>query len=262
MAKPSRASNPQYHVQSLHEYVLAPLSAAASRLERERTEVATERDAFREFRERIADIEPAPRTAAPRCFAESTGRSPRTDALADVRSAYRETVMDVPHYESVYGEPLAGHAAAELRPELGHQLAETTSSSFTVPLREALRVAAQRAIDERQHLLERLDEEESSIKTARGEILELLRPLSTTVIPEWHRGTFLRRLDAIADRRQERLHARGDLPDDREYSLCTHLYDDAEWTYPVLTAVARVRETVTVGEGGESALSQRRCESL
>jgi len=262
MAKPSRASDPQYHVQSLHEYVLAPLSTAASRLEREQTEVATERDAFRAFRERIADVEPASRTTAPRCFAESTGRSPRADGLARVRSAYRETVMDVPHYERVYGEPLAEHAAAELGPELAHQLCEATAASFTVPLREALRVAAQRAVDERQSLLERLDAEEESVAAARSAVLELLRPLSTTVIPEWHRETFLRRLGAVADRRQERLHARGDIRDERDYSLCTHLYGETEWTYPVLTAVARVRETVTVGEDGERVPSRRRCESL
>lgn len=261
MSKTSRASNPQYHVHSLQEYVLGPLSTAASRIEHERAEVTNERDAFREFRDRVADIDTESASSIPQRIAESTGRRPPAEGLDRVREAYRETVMDVPHYEAVYDEPFVEHVAAEFGPELARQLHESTAVSFTPPLREALWMAAQRATYERRHFLELLDEEAASLEAARNGILDLLQSLSSTVIPEWHRETFVQGLTGVAERRQETLHTSDDLPAGYDHSLCTHLYDDEAWNYPVLTAVARVREGVTLGEPSENPSSRRIRES-
>jgi len=261
MSSTSRASNPQYHVDSLREYVLAPLSTAASHIEREQAELAVERDAFREFRERVTEIEPTPAASTPRRLAADRNGGGHSNSLDRVRSAYRETVMDVPHYEDVYEESFEAHVAAEFGSELAHQLCEESAASFTLPLRERLRVAAQRAIEERRALLDRLDDEGDSVAAARSDLAVVLQPLSSTVIPEWHRETFARRLDAIAERRQETLHDRGDLPDGSDYSLSTYLYRDDPWSHPVLTAVARVRETVTFEEGVDGRSSGRVHES-
>ncbi|MGB9965642.1 DUF7260 family protein [Halobacterium hubeiense] len=231
-------------MQSLHEYVLAPLLTAAARVDREQTEVAAERDAFAAFRDQVADVDSARPGTSQRCIATSKRDSA---ALERVWAAYRETVTGVAHYERVYGESAAEHAAFELGSSVAERLRDRRSATFTPAVKRAVLVAAQRAVDDRRALLARLDAEASSLDGAREGLGDLLEPLSSAVVPEWHRESFVRQLDAIAERRQNRLRERSDTTDGEKFYLIDHLYNDGTWTFPVLTGVARVQEAVTFG---------------
>lgn len=243
--------SPQYFVSSLRQYVLTPLSTAACRINREQTELNAERDAFEAFDERLQSITPEtpptrqhPATSAP----PYEQQADKTDCL---RTAYEETVMNVPHYERVYGEPLVEHVARESHARFADGFKHTTGVSFTAEYKRALRQRVWQSIKRREDLLETLAEESQSVTDARTTLKDISMLLQTTVIPEWHAETFTTQLDTVAERRQEILRTRNSIDHIDVHSLCAYLYADELWTYPVLTAVARMRETVSLESPGQ-----------
>jgi len=176
----------------------------------------------------------------------AAGRPAAADQMQRVRAAYRETVMSVPHYGEVYGEPLATNVAAEFGRDLAAGVRADGPMPLTQPCKNALRAAAAQAARERRTFLDVLDREAESVTSASAELTEILDNLDTTAVPEWHREAFADRLDRIAHDRQELIRAPRPLPSDDGHSLCDYLYRDEPWTYPVLTAVTRLREAVVL----------------
>lgn len=244
MSDAEREQNPQYFVRSLQQYVLAPVSTAARVVDEERTEVRAERDAYREFSERLAAIDSAPPTPPDRAT-RFTSDTATTDRIQRVRTAFRETVLDTPHYDDVYDESLLEHLAGEFGPEVADGLRPESSMSLSAPYKQKLGVKTARALSRRDNFLDTLDDEARSIESARSALAEVFGPLDTTIIPEWHCESFTERLDDVARHRQRTIRERDSVPQFDEHSVCTLLYDDEPWTYPVLTAVARTRETVS-----------------
>lgn len=232
-------------LQVLCRHVRDPLSTAERVVERERTEATAERDAFETFADRLAAIEAASSTTIPGQTATMAGQMAGSGQIERVRTAYRETVMDVPHYDEVYGEPLIENLTAEFGPDIAAGVRVDDRTSFTRPYKTALRTAATRAARERQSLVTTLDRERQSITRAHTDITDLLATVETTPLPERSREDFSDRLDRIARERQETLRARQSLPHLDGHSLCEYLYQREPWTYPVLTAVTRLREAVT-----------------
>lgn len=100
---------------------MAYLKSARPTLEEEQSRTTAERDDLMEFANRVADLSvestttaglPAGGTAS----AITTGHG--STGLDDVREAYRETVMAVPHYAEEYGESLEENMAIELDDEV------------------------------------------------------------------------------------------------------------------------------------------------
>jgi hypothetical protein len=58
------------------------------------------------------------------------------------------------------------------------------------------------------------------------------------------RGEFEGTLDDLAQSRQSLIQRRDPTSRTDGHDICEYLYRDAEWTYPVLTAVTRFRTTV------------------
>jgi len=238
--------SPDLVLQSLHQYVRAPLGTAERVLERERTETTAERDAFEAFSERLSTIEAAIETVGPSQAPLVAGRSGAADQLQRVRAAYRETVMSVPHYDDVYGESLLENVTAEFGSDLAAGIGPAESQTLTQPHKTTLRTAAAQAVQDREAFVEALDRETQSLADARTALGELLTPLNTTTIPECHRAAFTDQLDLIAQDRQETLGTRRSLSRLDGHSLCAYLYQDHSWTYPALTAATRLRDTVVL----------------
>lgn len=236
---------PRLFLQALRQHVRAPLDTADQIVEREHTETTAERDAFETFAKRITTIDTGRATTNPG-HATAARRTATADQMDRVRTAYRETVMRVPHYDAVYGESLADNVAAEFREDLAADLRADSPMSLTPPYKNALRAAAMQTVQERQAFLDALDREAQAITTARTELTDLLTSIDTTAIPDWHRQTFTDRLDPIAHDRQDNLGTRPALPRHDGHSLCEYLYQTEPWTYPVLTAVTRLREAVVL----------------
>lgn len=244
MSNTSSERNPQYFVHSLQQYVLAPLSASMRLVDRERTEVNVEQEAFEEFRERLAGIDPAP--IPPDRATQIAGHASMTDRVDRVRTAYRETILSMPHYDDAYDEPLVEHLANEFGAAVADGIRPGSSVSFTAPYKNALEAKTTRAIRRREDFLETLDGEARSLEAARTDLSDVFAALDTTIIPEWHCESFTERLDTVAERRQQTIQERDSIPCFDEHSLCAYLYEEEPWTYPVLTAVARTREAVSL----------------
>jgi hypothetical protein len=229
--------------ESLQSHVLAPLATAESVLDQEYEEVDAERRAFEEFRERVAGIETIanasaiPATRAP--LTENRSRAPER-----VRSAFRETVMAVEHYDEVYGESLVEHVAAELADELAAGLRRDAHLHFTPLFKRTLLTAIDSAIDQRETFCSILAGERESLTRSRDGLLTISDELDGTRVPAGAKIDLTEALDEIASQRQETFAGRTASPRTNGHDLCAYLYGDCNWTYPVLTAVTRLRGAV------------------
>lgn len=245
MAETDHKKHPHQFLNSLRRHILEPLSTADRALERERTEVAAERDAFESFIERLMTITPEnePVVEGPPLTVTVSELAP--NRMDRVHAAYRETVMSVAHYDDVYGESLAENIAAEFGPDLAEGV-HGDGLPLTPSYKNALRRAAAEAVQERRVFIDVLDRESQSIELARTELTDLITELDTTIIPEWYRETFTTKLDRVAQERQETLRTRRSLPRTENHALTEYLNHEEPWTYPVLTAVTRMRESVVL----------------
>ncbi|WP_257628946.1 DUF7260 family protein [Haloplanus salinarum] len=228
----------------LREHVLEPLSRTGGIIEAEREEVEAERRAFVRFRDRVADVE----TVTPsRCSTGSTlvaaPEQRSTKSLDRVRVAFRETVMSVDHYSEVYGEALEEFAAAELSPEVAVGLGPGTSQSFTDLYKATLMNAVDSAADRRETIRDHLDGERDAVATHRATLIEMLDSLDWP--PRARRQSDIEdRLEEVTRARQTELHRGFPLSGADGHDLCQYLYQDPEWTYPVLTGVTRFYATL------------------
>lgn len=233
--------DPRWFLDSLTEHVLQPLDTASKTLSRELCELETERDALESFRTQVERIEteshsqiPMPRTTEPRA---KTG----TDIA---RAAYRRTFFAIDHQEDVYGETLVESIAEEFGSDFAAALRPGSNVQFSPQFKQALLSTAEKSIHERESLMSCIETEQQSVERATETLSSVLETLDSSVIPSWYRGQFQDELDEVLDARQRTLHDRTQSFDNHDF--CAYLYDDAVWTYPVLTSVARLRESVAM----------------
>lgn len=221
---------------TLREHVLEPLSTAEEMVETERAEVEAERRAFARFADRVGGIEPVSGRSRGATPGEAlTGSPPRR--VERVRGAFRETVMSVDHYDEVYGESLVEHAAAELSADVATGFRRESGTQFTAFYKSTLVSAVEGAVGWRERLCGQLDEEATSLDRSRERLDGVLDRCAGPGPAEGIEAD----LDELAERRQELVQRRDPLSGTDGHELCGYVYADAEWTYPVLTAVARVR---------------------
>jgi hypothetical protein len=233
--------------------VLSRLDAANEALAREATRTRAERDAFAQFRRRIAKLDPSERARSTptgggtNVLAVSTGGGTAFDeALASARRAYRETVMSTGHYEEEYDETLAANVAEEFSRPVASALVED-GGALTPSLRATLADGARRSSEERTKLLSRLETERSGLSDAESTLAPAVdagqrvvdRDLSdatyTDIVGEyerleWHEG----RVETLLADRQGRIH---DEEENSRYWF-DYLYRSLSSTYPVLSAGA------------------------
>lgn len=242
MAKSGEQRPSRHFLQSLRCHVLSPPTTALKTVRRERDEIRAERRAFESFAERVDDVPcDAPAPDVPTMVVDNG-----SGAIERVRTAYRETVMDTDHYEDVYDNTLRADIASEFGPGVAAALCSDTPVQFTGRLQQFLLAAVEESVTERETVLERLDDEDASLTAAKDELVDIVDNLDGTQIPQWYANTFTERLDRLAADRQETLRSHRSLGRLDGHSLCEHLYADEPWTYPVLTAVGRVREAVVL----------------
>jgi len=209
------------------------IGTARDRVRRDRREVRAELRALERFADRVQAVEAGTVTTAP-AGAAALSREP-PDAMGEIREAYRSTVMAVDHYDEVYGEALAANVAAELTPEIADAM---TGAATVVPagFKNAVRSAVDTTAECRRSHLRLLDDEATSLAEAEAALEEVIDAVED---PTRSRRAAMARLDAIADDRQPEIHRRTGRASGHE--LCSYLYDEEPWTYPVLSAVATIR---------------------
>jgi len=176
-----------------------------------------------------------------------------TSNLQTVRTAYRETVMAVPHYESEYGEPLEAHLASEIDVSLACQI--TRGTVLTGPVLAALRGAIGETLTKRADLLTELQRERESLESVVGRLTELERrthEIGVQLEDEAHDSvaatleTLEERCTELARDRQRTIHGRSAnaWSGIDEESLLQYLYVDLETNTPALAAIGSCLETV------------------
>ena len=231
-------------------------------VDRETEYIADERAAFERFRARLSDVDPwTPATAeadasesavagaGPSAVAVRADR-PTGAGLRTVRTAYRETVLAVPHHESEYDDTLRANLAAEFGADVAARVVDGTW--LTPPLYRALAAAADRAVDERRRFHRALDRERDSLVAVRDGLADCERRLDGVAErldgagPERLADLDDRAVDVestcarLADERQELVHGRPavSLSGVDGVSLVTFLYGDRDRRCPALAAVA------------------------
>lgn len=244
MASTAEYDSSTQYFESLRGYVLSPFPAARRIISQEQTQIEAELRGFETFLDRIEDIE----CEQPQWrYAEGIDGS-QSRKLTKVRDAYQGTVMSVAHYDEVYDNTLLEDIEAEFGSELAAVVHPTTETSFTERTRELVVTAAKNSIQQRTAMLERLDAEEQSLVNAQEQIEGLVEELDGARIPYWYATTFLTRIEELACDRQTMIRRTQTSGFTNGHQLCEYLYADERWTYPVLTGLGRLRETVVVPE--------------
>jgi len=230
----------------LRAHVLNPLTDAQTVVQREATEIDTERKAFDQLAQRVTTIETVP-DLRPEPQAHTLRVESQLQAADQLREAYRETVMNVPHYEDVYGESLETNVAAELPPEVA-VLFQEPAGQITPDQKTRIRAAATNALASRETLSVNLEDEQKSLAASHDELDAVIEQLDGPHVPSWYTAQFEATLTNSIQTRQEVLEDRPHKSRSDGHDLCHYLYADQSWTYPVLTALARLRNTVECPE--------------
>jgi hypothetical protein len=233
-------------VSVLRGHVLDPLVDAQEVVQREATEIESEREAFDQLAKRVTTIETVP-DRQPEPQAHTLMVESQFQAADQLRGAYRETVMDVPHFEDVYGESLETNVAAELPPDVA-VLFQNLADQITPNQKTRIRAAATNARASRETLAANLAAEQKSLTTACDELEAVITRLDGPHVPGGYTAQFEATLTTTLQTRQEVLDDRHHRSRADGHDLCDYLYANHGWTYPVLTAVARLRSAVECPE--------------
>jgi len=228
--------------------VFDPIRTAERLVDEESRKLVAECDALETFHHEITAFVPDSEleTRSPNPKLPLLQTSERRNVHKQIIDAYRETMMEVAHYDE-YGNDSLTDIEAEFGPDIAMLLVND------IPLTEQFKRHLLSVIDEslqqRESFLKTLETERQSLERAEDELdafissqsavrdaLQSHRPnrdveLFDTVTPE---------LEPILDCRQEHLHAHSSLTWIDGHDLCRYLYSEPEWTYPVLQAAANV----------------------
>jgi len=226
------------------EHILTPLETARQRAEREYEEVGAERRAYTQFKERVSGIDTIPTPPAHSMPAVRSVDTSGRKSVKRIRSVFRATVMSVDHYDEFYGESLNEHVAAELSPDIATLFQTEQTTAITEPAKAVLIGAVDRAISQRDVILDALEGEQDSLENSHTALADLLDTYGEPRVVDCHRPDVEEKLDTLAKARQETLKNRPSTTRADGHDLCQYLYQDSEWTYPVLTALARFRRSL------------------
>lgn len=220
------------------------LDQAIQSVERELSNLRTECEAFREFRETVSRVRPV--------GAHGASTATDTTPLLDV---YRETVMSTPDYETTYGDSLAESLAAEFPPSTANTL--LSEEQVTQQQKRDLLLATNRTIEQRERFAERLEAERESLQTIReaiGDIratLDGLPPCSMQYLSFEEYAEVWRDYEAQLERCDRLLETRQVWVTERQqhvvdsgneaHAFNRYLYGDLETAYPALRSIAGTR---------------------
>ena len=233
----------------------ANVRAAREAIHAEYEAITAEQDALSAFASRVKQLS----AAGPTSTVEGGGvgvvgaTKGGSGGMAQVREAYRETVMDVDHYERDYGESLP----VSLAKEFGDGVAGAVLANDTLSpqVKRAVIASVEEGHTRRDRYLDTLDTETERLAEA-GEVLESaaarseavdgdrLRRRSFEELQERYERLDTERdsLEATLERRQEQIQEGvtfGWQRRDSE-SVYRYLYRDVDATYPVLADGTRV----------------------
>lgn len=153
----------------------------------ERSRTVSEKNAFDEFAKAVNSFEAAPlnhKLGQTRSFLEKL----RQTGTHKIRQAYRESVMNVQHYEEEYDETLVVNLTAEFDLEIASAI--VNDNPMTPQLHQVVTTAAEVAKKERAELVATLDAEQAKLKEARENISELEEVLTSNINCQYYQESY------------------------------------------------------------------------
>lgn len=230
--------------------VLTHIPEARSELATEEERVTAEQSAFISFQRKVSEIE-ATSTVSKKVGAASMHPKLGDGNIKQVRNAYRETIMSVPHYKMEYDEPIEANMAAELGDEMAAAVLD--GGQYTKPIKRRLISQCNDARQRRKELLIVLEREQRRLENAEAELRDIVSDFEdeATGLDSDHTFSELSdmwsRLGEVENRCREfienhseahgnGLHGR---PEFRE-----HLYNSVSTTHPVLSEGIRIVDQI------------------
>jgi len=209
------------------------LETAEQRVDREREEVVAERNAYQRFKERVSGIDTMDGSrqepvAATRTYVDSRSQAadPRSRMTNQIRNTFRETVMNVDHYDELYGESLETHVTVELSPEVATLFANDRATSITQSTHMALVTAVDQAISHRNVYLEVVDGERDPLVKNQRVLSDILEEYAALQVPAGQRSGLLDSLDGLAETRQETIQDRPSTAHTDGHDFCSYIHPD------------------------------------
>jgi hypothetical protein len=143
----------------------------------------------------------------------------------------------------VNGESLETNVAAELPLDVAF-LFQDPADQNTPDQKTRIRAAATNARAGRETLVANLADEQESLVTASDELDAVIKQLDGPHVPGAYTAQFEDTLANTVQTRQEMLDDRPHRSRSDGHDLCHYLFTDQGWTYPVLTAAARLQSAV------------------
>lgn len=232
------------------------LQAAISEVEKERSYLSAELEAFQVFREAVRLATPEPKNI--------DGSLATSEQL---RETYREEVMNGFDHRLFYGDSLRASLEHELSPAIADTL--LSNEPLTQRRKRDLLVETTEAIKQREEFLEELDEERAALETFADELSDIESTLEELPVCSVQRQSLERLLrvwdqyetlendcETLLERRQEELRR-----DDRftravsdRHARNEYLYRELETSYPVLGAIAETIERIDSNRLGEEVM--------
>lgn len=143
--------------------VLGYLREVRTAIKKEKQILVTERDAFEQFADAVESMQ-VTGGAVPAGSALQHDIAANSSQLEKAKNQYRETVMSMPHYDEDYSEDLFKHMSEELSPEAAIAVAD--GSELSPQLKELLVTQARLAVHSREELVDTIDTERRSVRSA------------------------------------------------------------------------------------------------
>lgn len=251
------------------------LKAAKANVSKERSRTAAERDAFVRFAERVKELPASrpmktePASSGGVATLATTTRPSRT--LEAVRSAYRQTVMAVPHHEEEYDDSLIENMATEFGTDVASSVAEGTELSPL--LKRMLASKARKSALDRGALLDAISREEQSLAETSESLSEVQDSLSafhpdklrnsgfSKLKDRWDElGVLEDRTTAVLNERQRHLlrEPYGGVGKTGVPSLVDYLYQTLEVDHPVLATGAEILDQIRTSRATVSRVAATR----
>lgn len=234
---------------SISNRINEKLRCAFRVLQREHREIVAELTAFRKFKRNIEDISPSPMEPSPKQGINVQVNSGE-DEIDKIETAYKETVMAVPHYDKEYGDTYFESITAEFGPEMAVRLSD--SNYFAPAHKLVLLGKIDDIVKQRQTLKDIVELEQSSIKSAKnkfktigGRIESLpsqdFRTCKIKTLEQHLANTteLIEKCDTIASNRQEEIARRENrLAASTEVGdLHSYFYQSHDFNFPILSSL-------------------------
>lgn len=243
------------------------LPRARSICDRERERTRDEAVAFGRFADRVEGIDESSKrnvttqTVTGPVTSATFAPTPDSRGLREIRDAYRETVMSVPHYEEEYDEPLAENVAEEFDPEVAAVL--TDGDQLTPQVKRAVVQRAYDARNRRDQFAQVLEREAEAIADADRRLEDVESTLDRLNQRSLHDRTYAEledawfqlrdledRIETILADRQETIRtigaARHRFAD--RWTMYAYLYRELPTSHPALSEGARLLDEVQTSQ--------------